>query len=57
MHGSHLASSITEVVNIMADAKNTYAYDLALDKHIHTAYEELKQKIIQIHQGKGIILI
>lgn len=57
MHGSHLASSITEVVNIMADAQNTYAYDLALDKHIHTAYEELKQKIIQIHQGKGIILI
>lgn len=57
MHGNSSASSIAEVINVMANERTTYAYDLSLEKNIHTAYEELKEKMMEINQGKGIILI
>lgn len=57
MHGDSSASSIVNVVNTLAAANNTYAYDLSLAKSMDEAYEELKKLIVKIHQGKGIILI
>ena len=57
MHGSTAATSIAETANAMANESTTYAYDLALDKDIKAAYDELKQMVISIHQGKGILLI
>lgn len=57
MHGNHCASSVAEVANFMANERTIFAYDLALDQSIKVIYEELKEKIIKINQGKGIILI
>lgn len=57
MHGDSSASSIVNVVNALAMHNNTYAYDLPLDKSMDDAYEDLKEQIIKIDQGKGIILI
>lgn len=57
MHGSTAAASIAEVANIMTKENVTFAYNLPLDKHMGDAYEELKQTMTEIHQGKGILLI
>lgn len=48
---------LVNVVNALAMHNNTYAYDLPLDKSMDDAYEDLKEQIIKIDQGKGIILI
>lgn len=56
MHGKG-ATSIVDVVKQMIHTDNIYAFDLSLDENIEEAYEKLKQKIIHIHQGKGILLI
>lgn len=57
MHGSHAASSIAAVVNVLSDDANVQAFDMDLDKNVRIVYEELKEKIIKIDQGKGILLI
>ncbi|MEE1314000.1 MAG: PRD domain-containing protein [Lachnospiraceae bacterium] len=57
MHGNGAATAIAEVINFMSREHTTYAYDLILEKNVQTAYEELMQKMIDIHQGKGILLI
>lgn len=57
MHGSHAASSIAAVVNVLSDDSNVQAFDMDLDKNVRIVYEELKEKIIKIDQGKGILLI
>ena len=57
MHGSHAASSIAAVVYVLSDDSNVQAFDMDLDKNVRIVYEELKEKIIKIDQGKGILLI
>lgn len=57
LHGERAAQAIAETVNQLANESNTYAYNLSLDKNMKEAYEELKQKILEIHQGKGILFI
>lgn len=57
MHGNSAAESMVDVINTMSKEKTTYAYDLQLDKNIKIAYDDLKQKMLEIHQGKGIVLI
>lgn len=57
MHGSQSASSVVLVIHALANDQSAQAYDLDLNKNIHTVYDELKQKIMTIHQGKGILLI
>ena len=57
MHGSHAASSIAAVVNVLSDDSNVQAFDMDLDKNVRIVYEELKEKIIKIDQGKGVLLI
>lgn len=57
MHGNAVASAIAEVVNLMADEPNAEFYNLMLEKNIKLAYEELKQKVININKGNGILLI
>lgn len=57
MHGKGSASSIVEVVNELANMRNTYAYDLPLSKNMDRAYEDLKKMILKINQGKGIVFI
>ena len=57
MHGYQGASSIAQTVRNMTHKEIIYGYDLPLDKSMSAVYEELKQYIMDIHQGKGIILI
>ncbi|MBM6799480.1 PRD domain-containing protein, partial [Coprobacillus cateniformis] len=57
MHGYQGASSIAHTVRNLTHKEIIYGYDLPLDKSMSAVYEEFKQYIIDIHQGKGIILI
>ncbi|MFV0392871.1 MAG: PRD domain-containing protein [Coprobacillaceae bacterium] len=57
MHGNQSASSITQVINDLVKANNTYAFDMSLDSEPTTIYLELKKEIQRIEQGKGVIVI
>lgn len=57
MHGDHSAQEVVKTVNILSNENNTYAFNLPLDQNMKEAYEDFKKEIIQIDQGKGIILI
>jgi len=57
MHGRSTASSMAEVANKLVGGTNVYAYDMSLDKKPEIAYIELKEYIIQNHQGAGVILL
>lgn len=57
MHGEHTATSIVDVVKKLSGKQSIYGYDLKLNQTINESYEELKEYILHIHQGKGMILI
>ena len=57
MHGSSTASSIVEVANTLVGDGNIYSFDLYLDKDMQKVYEELSQTILEIHQGKGVLML
>ena len=57
MHGSHCASAIACVVNALSEDSEVQAFDMDLDKNMRTVYDELKEKIMEVDQGKGILLI
>lgn len=57
MHGHQTASSLATVVNTLVQADNTYGFDMSLDSDPLESYGQLKDLIIRIHQGKGIIVI
>ncbi|PJI07180.1 MULTISPECIES: sigma 54-interacting transcriptional regulator [Clostridium] len=57
MHGVSTASSMVDVVNKLVGENNTYSYDMPLSKSTDKAYEELKELIIQIDQGAGVLLL
>lgn len=57
LHGDTSATSIANVVNQMIPDNTVYAYDIPLDKRVEDVYDGLKQQILEIHQGKGILLI
>ncbi len=51
------ATYIVDVVKKLSGKQSIYGYDLKLDQTINESYEELKEYILHIHQGKGMILI
>lgn len=57
MHGENGASSIVDVVKKLMPVKNIYAFDLSLNIEIEEAYDKLKQTLVNINQGKGILVI
>ncbi len=57
MHGRSTASSMKEVANKLVGGNNVYAYDMNLDKNPEIAYGELKNFIMENHQGAGVILL
>jgi transcriptional regulatory protein LevR/transcriptional regulator with AAA-type ATPase domain len=57
MHGESTASSMAKVVNKLLGANNTYGYDMDLDKPTTIAYEEIKDKIIEMDNGAGVMLL
>lgn len=57
MHGAATASSMADAVNALVRCDNVYAFDLSLELDMHQAYEDLKKKILEIDQGKGIVFL
>lgn len=57
MHGDNTATSIAKVVNSLVKANNCYGYDMSLDSEPKANYQQLKDMIVQINQGKGILML
>lgn len=56
MHGDQVASSVADVVRSLSGS-SLYAYDMPLDKKTQEAYEELRDLVMSIHKGRGILAI
>ncbi|MEY8355501.1 PRD domain-containing protein [Lachnospiraceae bacterium 54-53] len=56
MHGDNVASSIVRTVQSLGGS-TLYAYDLELNKSNKEAYEDLKELVLRIHRGHGILVI
>ena len=57
MHGNSTARSIVEVSEKLMGEGNIFYFDLPLDKDMEEAYEKLNQTIVNIHQGKGVLML
>lgn len=57
MHGNSTASSIVEVANALVQDDNLYSFDLQLDIDMQQIYEKFKQTILEINQGKGVLML
>lgn len=57
MHGDGIAKALKDVTNALTQTYKTHAYDMNLDKDTQTAMIELKDLIIQIDEGYGVIVI
>ncbi len=57
MHGSSTASGIVEVANTLFQDDNIFSFDLRLDIDMQQIYEDFKQTIVDINQGKGVLML
>lgn len=57
MHGDATASSLAKVINDLVQVENTYAYDMSLETGYEKAYAEIKNKLIEINTGSGVIVM
>lgn len=57
MHGSGAAAALAEVTNALTQCQNAYGYDMSLEISSRQAVEELKNMILRIDNGKGVIVI
>lgn len=57
MHGSGIASGLKQVTNTLTHCQNAYSYDMELDKDPKLAMQEIKDLILEINQGKGVLVI
>lgn len=57
MHGHSTASSMVQVVNSLIGDNYAEALDMPLTMKASTMYEIAKEKIVDMNQGKGIILL
>lgn len=57
MHGESTATSMAGVVRSIMHCDNTFAFDLPLDKDMGVAYEEFRDRIKEIDQGKGVFML
>lgn len=57
MHGHGSAASLKNVTNMLTQSNNTYSYDLLLDMEPKQAMAELRNLILEIDQGYGVIVI
>ena len=57
MHGNSTASSMTDVVNKLVGEQNTFAFDMPLEKPAEWGLETLKEKVMTINRGGGVLLL
>ncbi len=56
MHGKSTASSIVEVVKTLMPIRNIDYFNLLLEDDIEESYDLLKEEIININQGSGVLV-
>ncbi len=56
MHGKNTASSIVEVVKTLMPITNIEYFNLLLEDDIEVSYDLLKDKIVDINQGSGVLV-
>lgn len=56
-HGDSTASSIVDVVDELVPDSGAFAYNLMLNLDMHEAYDELRNLILRIDRGKGILFL
>ena len=57
MHGQSTATSMVDVAKKLINAHNIYSYNMSLETSATTAYQELKDLIIENHRGAGVLLL
>ncbi len=57
LHGNRTAKSLAETTNLLTQSNNAYGYDIQLDVETTQSYAELKDLIVQIDNGAGVIVI
>lgn len=57
LHGIKVASALKDVTRDFIDAQHIYSYDLALEKNTQKALQEIKELIVRIDEGYGVIVI
>lgn len=56
-HGTSTASSMTQVVRELLNVNNITAVDMPLDMHPRIAYEKLREAVIKMDEGSGVLLL
>ena len=56
-HGNSTASSMSQVVTQLLDADNLAAFDMSLDMSPKEALKGIEEKVRQVDQGNGVILL
>ncbi|SEP47767.1 Transcriptional regulatory protein LevR, contains PRD, AAA+ and EIIA domains [Propionispora vibrioides] len=57
MHGHATASSMAQVANHLLGEKHAHSLDMVLNMKVEKMYEQAKEKILEIHNGKGVLLL
>lgn len=57
MHGKGSASSVADTVRVLIGSTNIHGFDLDLDEDISDIYKKLKNKIIEINNNRGVLVI
>lgn len=56
-HGNSTASSMAQVVRELLDVNNLKAVDMPLDMHPRTAFEKIREAVLQVEEGSGVLLM
>lgn len=57
MHGHATATSMAQVVNALIGTQHCHALDMPLNMKPQTMVELAKEKVLEIHQGKGVMIL
>ena len=57
LHGNGTASSLCDVTNALTQCNNAYSYDLKLEVESEQSMKEIKDLIVKINTGAGVIVI
>ena len=57
MHGKSTATSMADVANTLIGEHHAHAIDMPLSMYPETMYELVKEKILAIDEGKGVIIL
>ena len=56
-HGEHTATSMANVVNALLNTSHCHSIDMPLNVKVETVLEVVTQKVKEIDEGKGVLLL